>query len=298
MYEHQYYSNNEMLTTTATPGPLADKLRTEVPGIRKVASVSWNADKLLSVGEKNLKFQGHYTDNDFFDVFSFPFLEGSAAGALMQPGNIVLTDKTAEALFGDEKALGKTIRLEHTNDYTVTGVVKAAPLNSSLRFAFLLPMQALKTEHPRLNSWDANAPRTYALLDKNADLSKVNAIAKDIVKRNSQGSTTELFLYPYSDVYLQGEFRDGKVLPGRMEYVRLFIIVAAFVLLIACINFMNLSTARAVHRSKEVGVRKAIGAGRFSLVSQFLGESFALVLISSVLSVLLVWLLMPAFERW
>lgn len=297
VYEHQYYSNNEMLTTTATPGPLAEKLRTEVPGVSKVASVSWNADKLLSVGDKHLKFQGHYAENDLFSIFSFPFLEGTAATALTQPGSVVLTDKTAEALFGSEKALGKTVRLEHAQDYTVTGVVQEPPLNSSLKFAFLLPMQELKVEHPWLHQWNSNAPRTYVLLSEQADPAKATASAKDIVKRNAQGSTTELFFYPYADIYLQGEFKDGQLQSGRLEYVRLFIIVAVFVLLIACINFMNLSTARAVHRSKEVGVRKAIGAGRFSLVSQFLGESFVLVMISSVLSVLLVWLLMPAFER-
>ncbi len=297
VYEHQYYSNNEMLTTTATPGPLAEKLRTEVPGIAQVASISWNAEKLLSVGEKNLKFQGHYVENPFFNIFSFPFVEGSAAGALTRPGHIVLTDVTAQALFGDGKALGKTVRIENTKDYTVAGVVKSPGDASTVKFAFLLPMQELKTEHPWLSSWDANAPRTYVLLSEQADLSKVNAAAKDIVKRNAKGSTTELFLYPFSDIYLKGSFKDGKELAGRMEYVRLFIIVAVFVLLIACINFMNLSTARAVQRSKEVGVRKSIGAGRFSLVSQFLGESFALVFISSLLSVLLVWLLMPVFEK-
>ncbi len=297
IYEHQYYSHNEMLTTTATPGPLVDKLKTEVPGIRDVASVSWSADKLLSSGDKNLKFQGHYIDNSFFNIFTFPFLEGTAATALVQPGNIVLTDKSAEALFGDEKALGKTIRLENKQDYTVSGVVKAPPSGSSLMFNFLLPMQELKAENKWLESWTANAPRTYVLLDAQADPAKVNVSAKDIIKRNVEGSSTEVFLYPYSDVYLKGQFKDGVLQPGRMEYVRLFIIVAAFVLLIACINFMNLSTARAVQRSKEVGVRKSIGAGRFSLISQFLGESFALVFISSILSVGLVWLLMPVFEK-
>lgn len=297
VYEHQYYSNNEMLTTTATPGPLAEKLRTEVPGIREVASISWSSEKLFTVGDKHLKFQGHYADNAFFNIFTFPFLAGNAAGALVQPGNVVLTDKTAVALFGEGEALGKTVRLENAKDYTVTGVVKAPDESSTIKFAFLLPMQELKTEHPWLSSWSANAPRTFVLLDEQADLAKVNASAKDIVKRNAQGSTTELFMYPFADVYLKGQFKDGKLLEGRMEYVRLFIIVAVFVLLIACINFMNLSTARAVQRSKEVGVRKSIGAGRFSLVSQFLGESYALVFISAVLSVILVWVLLPAFEK-
>ncbi|MGE7777939.1 ABC transporter permease [Chitinophaga sp. NPDC101104] len=296
VYEHQYYSHGDMLTTTATPGPLLNKLKTEVPGVRTAASVSWNVEKLISVGERNLKFAGHNVDNEFFSIFSFPFQEGNPARALTQPGSVVLTDKTAETLFGGEKALGKIVRIDNAKDYTVTGVVKAPPENSSLKFAFLLPMQELKAENPWLESWGNNAPRTYVLLDDKADINKVNASAKDIIKRNAEGSSTEVFLYPYSDIYLKGSFKDGKLLPGRMEYVRLFIIVAVFVLLIACINFMNLSTARAVQRSKEVGVRKSIGAGRFSLVSQFLGESFALVMIASVLSVLLVWLLMPAFE--
>jgi predicted permease len=297
VYEHQYYSHDEILTVTATPGPLADALKAETPGILKAGHLSWLNEKLFSVGEKNLKFEGQYANNDVFSIFSFPFIEGDPATALKRPNDIVLTEKVARSLFGDAKAVGRIIRLDGKEDYMVCGVIKDLPANSSFTFAWLLPFERVVEENQWLKNWDSNAPRTYVLLDPKADFRQVNARAKGVIQRNLKDSKTEVFLYPFSDIYLKGQFDKGKLAGGRIEYVRLFIIVAIFVLLIACINFMNLSTARAIQRSKEVGVRKSIGAGRPALISQFLGESFALVFIASALSVLLVWILMPSFEK-
>jgi len=297
VYEHQYYSNNEILTVTATPGPLADQLKEEIPGIQKAGAFSWMTEKLLAVGEKGYKSKGQYANNDVFQVFTFPFIEGDPGKTLLGPNDIILSEKMALNLFGDNKVVGKTVRLDNKEDYMVAGVMKDLPENSSFKFEWLLPMERIVQENPWLKKWGGNAPRTYVLVDPKADIDKVNAKVKGIIQRNAKESQAEVFLYPYKDTYLEGRFNKGKVDGGRIEYVRLFIIIAIFVLLIACINFMNLSTARAIQRSKEVGVRKSIGAGRGALISQFLGESFALVTIATILSLLLVWLLLPAFEK-
>ncbi len=297
VYENQYYSNNFILTVSATPGPLADQLKVEIPGIKKAAQVGWQTEKLMSTGDKGYKFKGLYANNDIFQLFTFPFIEGDPNKALLGPNDIVLTEKAAHTLFGDGKAMGNMVRLEGREDYMVAGVMKDLPRNSTYKFDWLLPFERLTQENPWLKEWGNNAPRTFVLVDPQADMNKVNAKVKGIIQRNKKESNTDVFLYPYKDTYLFGHFQNGKAAGGRIEYVRLFIIIAVFVLLIACINFMNLSTARAIQRSKEVGVRKSIGAGKGSLVSQFLGESFIMVLIASVFSLLLVWLLLPSFEN-
>nr|WP_159442314.1 ABC transporter permease [Chitinophaga niabensis] len=297
VYSHQYYSNNEILTVTATPGPMADQLKAEIPGIQKAAAFSWMTEKLLAVGEKGYKSKGQYANTDVFQVFTFPFIDGDPSKALLGPNSIVLSEKMALNLFGESKAVGKIVRLDSKEDYMVTGVMKDLPDNASFKFEWLLPMERIVQENPWLKKWGGNAPRTYVLVDPKADIGKVNAKVKGIIQRNAKESQAEVFLYPYKDTYLEGRFNKGKLDGGRIEYVRLFIIIAIFVLLIACINFMNLSTARAIQRSKEVGVRKSIGAGRGALISQFLGESFALVTIATALSLLLVWILLPSFEK-
>lgn len=298
VYEHQHYANQNVFTVTATPGPLADALKQEIPGIQKAAWFSWKSEKLFTIGDgQGVKFEGHYANNDAFSVFSFPFVEGNAAQALTRPNDIVITRKMAESLFGKEKAVGKSIRVDGKDEYMVSGVMENVPDNSTFKFDWLLPRERIIAENKWLEGWDANAPRTYVLLAPNVDIDQMNKKVKGIIGRHKEKSLTEVLLYPFKDTYLQGRFENGVATGGRIEYVRLFIIIAIFVLLIACINFMNLSTARAVQRSKEVGVRKSIGAGRGSLISQFLGESFALVLIATSLSVLAVWLLLPAFEK-
>lgn len=298
VYEHQFYANNRIFTVTATPGPLADQLKAEIPGIVKAGAFSGGAhEKLLEADHKNIKVEGQYANNDALQVFSFPFIAGNPATALRKPNDIILTEKLARSLFGDAKAVGQIVRLDNKMDYEVSGVIKDHPLNSMFKFEWLLPMERLVEENQWLKQWDANSPRTYVLIDPRADRQQLNARVKGIIQRNLKDSKTEVFLYPFKDTYLQGQFSEGKLSGGRIEYVRLFIIVAIFVLLIACINFMNLSTARAIQRSKEVGVRKSIGAGKTSLVAQFLGESFAMVFAATVLSLLLVWILLPAFEK-
>ncbi|RPE13821.1 ABC transporter permease [Chitinophaga lutea] len=297
VYEHQYYANRDVFTVTATPGPLADQLKAETPGILKAGVLSWISDKLLNVREKNVKMAGQYANNDLLHVFSFPFLEGDPAKALKSPNEIVITEKLAHSLFGEARAVGQIVRLDNKMDYEVSGVIKDHPLNSMFKFEWLLPMERLVDENEWLKQWDANAPRTYVLADPKADIDKLNAKVKGIIQRNLKDSKTEVFLYPFQDTYLKGRFEDGHETGGRVEYVRLFIVVAIFVLLIACINFMNLSTARAIQRSKEVGVRKSIGADKSSLIGQFMGESFALVFAATALALLLVWVLTPAFER-
>jgi putative ABC transport system permease protein len=294
--ENQFYSGGNIFTTGATPGPLAPKLGADIPGIRKAARFSWRMEKVFTAGEKKFREEGFYADNEALDIFSFPLLAGQAAGAL-KPGSIVINRKLAEKYFGSIAAApGKTIRLDNEKDYLVTAVIENIPVNSSLQFDYLLPMEDLIARFDWLKGWGSNSLNCYVLLDEKADPETVGRNIKNIVKQQQKESTTELFLYPLSKMHLYGSFSNGKPDGGGITYVRLFMIIAAFVLLIACINFMNLSTARAVIRSKEVGIRKSIGASKRSLLVQFIGESFLLSAIAIVLAVVIVRLLLSPFE--
>ena len=210
---------------------------------------------------------------------------------------IVLTRSIAEALFGSTReAMGKTLELDHEDPFLVTGVLEDIPATSSLQFEFLLSWELYKKENEWVNTWGNNGPTTIALLREDADPSFVNEKIADFIKKRNDESNVTLFLKSYTERYLYGRYENGKEAGGRIEYVRLFSIIALFILAIACINFMNLSTARASRRSKEVGVKKAVGAEKQYLIRQFLGESTLISLLSLFLAILLVITFLPQFN--
>ena len=295
--KNDHYSDGQLETNPGTPGPLSEVLEEEVPEIENITRVTYNWEKLFTVEEKNFKEQGYYADSTFFEIFSFPLIAGDQKTALNDVSSIAISESLAQKYFGSVgHAMGKTIRLDHQEDYRVSGIFEDTPKNSTLQFDFILPFQVFWKTNKHIQSWGNNFIRTYVQLHPDASSEKVSAKIKDFVNQKYQGADTELFLYPFERLYLTN-FEGGKPSGGRIVMIRLFAIIAVFILLIACINFMNLATARSSQRAKEVGIRKVVGAGRTSLIRQFMSESVLTTFLSMVVALLLVELILPAFNQ-
>ncbi len=238
-------------------------------------------------------------DTGFLQMFSFPLLKGNAQTALNNGTSIVLTEKLAERIFGGEEAMGKVIKVDNKDYFTVTGILKDLPENTRFKFEYLLPWQYLIQRNEDDSVWGNNSTRTYVLLKENASLASANAKMKGLKPRydKNEDPKWEMFLYPIDRWRLYSSFKNGHEDGGLIDFVKMFGIIAAFILLIACINFMNLSTARSEKRAKEVGIRKVVGAQKRSLVGQFIGESILLAFIAGVLALILVQLALPAFGK-
>src|SRR5690606_30178050 len=219
--------------------------------------------------------------------------------ALNEPNNIVLSENGAKRLFGDEPALGKTLRVNNNETYTVSGVVEDFPKNSSFRFNWLIPFKKYESGQDWLKTWGNNGIMTLVQLEPNANVDQVNKQLRNFVKDKTDGQVTfsRNFLYPMSRWNMYNSFdKDGNEQEGRIKYVRLFSIIAWVVLLIACINFMNLATARSGKRAKEVGMRKVVGALRKSLIGQFLGESIIYAFLSALLAIIFIYIFIGPFN--
>ncbi|AKD56602.1 ABC transporter permease [Spirosoma radiotolerans] len=295
--ENQQWTGNDISTTSATPGPMASALTAEIPEVERSVKITWQEEHLLTVGDKAYKEKGRYSSPDLFQIFSFPLVHGESKTALTGPTAIVISEKVAQKLFGRTDVLGRMVRVDNKEDHQVTGVVRDIPATSSLKFDFVLPEAPYEKENKWLEKWENNGIRTYALLHQNADVKTVNAKILNMVRQHDKNVTTiTTFLFPYEKAYLQSKFTNGQPDGGRIEYVRLFTIVAIFLLIIACINFMNLATARSAKRAKEVGIRKVVGAERSYLVGQFVGEAMLTALFSLLIAIVLVPILLSPFN--
>lgn len=259
-----------------TPKILATTLKADYPEVEDAVRYN-NVTFLLTQGEKHLNIQGAFADSGFLHVFDFPLKEGSVQNSLSSSYNIVLTEKLAKKFFGNESALGKTIRIDSNNNCIVTAVLKDLPANTQFDFEYLLPWSYMSKIGWDDSSWVNNSVFTYVLLKPGATEAafdeKIKNITINHTKSSVSPSTTEVFTQPLSRAYLYSKSDNGKLVGGSVKAVRLFLLIAAFILLIACINFMNLSTARSEKRAKEVGIRKVMGAQRGKLILQFIGES-------------------------
>jgi ABC-type antimicrobial peptide transport system permease subunit len=281
-----------------TPKPLAAAMKRDFPEVEHAVRVNWPSRLLFTVGEKKFMESGNAVDSIFLQVFSFPMLQGNPATALNDPYSIVLTESFAKTLFGTADVMRKVIRIDNKDNYTVTGILKDLPNNTRFTFKYLLPWAQVRRQGYDESNWGNNSTRTYVLLRSNARLASMVPKMKIIKTRyDSSEKHWEMFLYPVSKWRLYSSFKGGQQEGGRIEFVRLFGIVAAFILLIACINFMNLSTARSEKRAKEVGIRKVVGAPRSKLISQFIGESVLLSFLAAILAIGVVLLSLPGFNR-
>jgi putative ABC transport system permease protein len=295
--EHQMYADGNIFTTSATPGLLAPALVEEVPEIEYAATYSWNIQYLFTNGDNSLKESGIYARPDILNILTFEVLAGNREHWLTEPNTVVISDELSKKLFGIEDALDQSVLIDGTRLYKIIGVYKPFQNNSTLRFDFILPFREFESQNTWVNSWANNGPRTLAKLRTDADPAQVNEKIINFVKERNEGSVVDLFLYPYADVYLYGRFENGRVVGGRIEYVRLFSVIAVFVLLIACVNFMNLSTARSTLRAREVGIRKSIGAGKGSLIGRYIGESLVISFCALIVSLILVEICLPTFNN-
>jgi len=303
VYERQYY-DGKVEASYPTQGLLAEELKRVIPEVQYASSLEHASPpgtlNTFEAGDKINKMEGFFAGADFFSMFSYPLLQGKPGTALNTQEGIAISRKMAEQFFGSpEKAIGKAIRYENKEELLVTAVFENLPANSSQQFDFLRSWIAYVKENEWVHNWGNTSPVTLVQLRSDADHVKVEAKIKDFIYRyqpKDKAFLMELALQPYPEKYLHSTFKNGKIDGGRIEYVRLFTIVAIFILLIACINFMNLATARSVKRAKEVGVRKVIGASRSILIKQFIGEAILLTFLSTIIAVCIAAVSLPAFN--
>lgn len=288
-----------ILTAQSTSGSLAETLKSEMPEVEYAISSKLFA-ATLSAGNNDFKSKGRYAGKDIFNMFSYGLEQGDANQVLNDKNAIVISEKLAQNLFHTtQNIIGKSVEFEHEKQFVVSGIFKGTPSNSSEQFDFVVSFEQYKDKYPNSIKWGNSGPDAFVLLKSGADVDQFNKKIANLVKVKSNGEVTHRtpFVRPYSSGYLHGKYENGLTAGGRIEYVRLFSIIAVFILLIACINFMNLSTAKASGRMKEIGIKKAIGAYRETLIYQYLGESMLMTFLSLFLSVLIVLLFLPQFNE-
>ncbi|WP_080054701.1 ABC transporter permease [Spirosoma aerolatum] len=287
----------DTVTNTVTPGPLQEAIANDIPEIAAVTKLNYGPELLIKVGEKTAKEKGHYATEDFFGVFDLPALNGNPKAALHQTNQIVITRKIAEKFFPNGQAVGKTLQLDNDKFYVVGAVIDNLPANSTLQFDWLVNWKV--QEQDWMKKWGNNSFYTYVRLKPHTTAAQAQAALSNIYPRfaGKNFETARPTLQPITDLHLYGDYKNGKSVGGRIGYVAVFSVVALFILLIACINFMNLATARSATRAKEVGVRKVVGAMRSSLIGQFLSESILTSLLAALLAIGLVWCALPTFNE-
>jgi len=279
-----------------TPKIMAKTLKQDYSQIEEVTHTT-GGNFLFTVGEKRLNIDGMFTDQGFLNIFSFPLVSGNQSTALKNNNSIVITEKLSKKLFGNDNAMGKVIKIDSNAYFTVTGVMKDLPNNTLFNFEYLIPWTYLKKIGGDDPNWGNNSCQTWALVKPNVTEEAVNKSIVNITRTHSNVKDIDVFLHPARKWRLYSNFdQKGHVSGGRIAIVKTFSIIAAFILLIACINFMNLSTARSEKRAREVGIRKVVGALRGSLISQFLGESILVAFISGAFALLIVQLSMSGFN--
>jgi putative ABC transport system permease protein len=290
-----------VFTQMAIPLPLWEEFKTNEPGIEYVAPTNWGWSVLLTVGEKKLQKNTYFVGEDFLKMFSFELAQGAKENQLHDPSTLVITESTARDIFGAEDPIGKIVRISNSIDLTVSGVLKDPPGNSSFKFSCLIPFQVYITTDAgvkrSLTNWNNNSYNLYVQFQKDADPQEIENRVRDIIKKRSAEKTDfEVTFLPMERWHLFDEFENGKSVSGDIVYVRVFSIVAIFILVIACINFTNLATAQSQHRAKEVGIRKSIGSARKNLITQFLMETVLMAAIAFALAIAVVELALPFYN--
>ena len=293
------FLNSGVFTHGSTPGVMAPAIQAEIPGIANTCRTSENDTRLLfSIDNKPVFASGKYVESSLFSMFTLPFVQGNTKTAFTQLYSMVITEKIVKKFFGNEKdVIGKTVRVDNKQNYVITGVLKDIPENSSMRFEWVAPFQIWYQQSPWAYEWGNNCLSTYVELKPGASLDAINKQLYNFVQKRSPPSTGHVFLFGMNNWHLYGDFENGKPTgSGQIVYVRLFSMIAWIILFIACINFMNLATARSEKRAREVGVRKVMGAGRRKLVAQFLGEALFMASLSAIVAVVIMAASLGAFN--
>ncbi|MBX2942222.1 MAG: ABC transporter permease [Cyclobacteriaceae bacterium] len=298
------YFDGKINSWISVPQPLKNALQEEISDIKNATISEWGGTHLLTVGDMKLNKRGYFVSSEFLEMFEFPLLKGSAETVLDEPYSIVLTESAAKNLFGDEDPINKIIRLDSDADVKVTGVMKDIPTNSSFEFDYLVPFSLMLATQEWAknaeNNWGNSSFQVFVELPEGTSKAQVDQKIKSILMEKGDDDDDsfkkELFLHPMKDWRLRSTFENGVATGGMIDYVNLFSIIAVFILIIACINFMNLATARSEKRAREVGIRKSVGSKRQELIFQFLGESLLIAFISFVLALILVEGTLPFYN--
>ncbi len=282
-----------------TSGLLAETLAEEIPEVEYAVATRLREEGItLSIDDRYTQASALFASEDFFQAFSFDLTQGNRDQVLVDKNAIVISEALAMNLFNTtENVIGKTVNFQGDQPFRVAGVVADVPANSSLQFDFVLSFENFKEIEPNVLDWNFNTTKVYAVLAETANPDAFERKIADFLQRRRENSTNTLLTRPFSDGYLYGNYENGQQIRGRIEYVRLFSIIAIFIFLIACINFMNLATAKASRRLKEIGVKKAIGAKRKTLIFQYLSESLLMALASLLMAILLIGLFLPEFNE-
>lgn len=289
-------SNGRINTFRGTPSLLGPYVTTNYTGAEEVVRIFYASNFLFHVGHKHLEAQGILADRGFLSAFTFPLVYGDPKTALDYPDDVVLTESFARKLFGTTDVLGQSLRIDSNANFRVTGVAKDLPSHSMVRFDYLLPYGYRKRIGWEVERWDDYYVETYVLLNPGTTLTNANQFFRNVLRANSSDATGEFFLYPFSKSYLYGDFENGRPVGGGIDFVKKMSWIGVFILLIACINYINLSTARAIRSAREVGIRKLIGASRLSLVTRYVSEAMFIAAFAAVIALGIAQLLIPSFS--
>ena len=281
-----------------TPGPLGPALQGEIPALKYVVREKEEGESLTRYEEKAIYQRSIYTEPDFFRMMTFPAVAGDPVATLRNGSAVVLTQSAARRLFGNQSPMGKTVLLNNLHPVKVGAVVRDVPENSSIQFDLVLPYSLFEKDNDWLRQWENRAVRTWVQLEPGANLEAVNRQMTALLLKNEPKKKAALFAYPIDRLYLYDNFKDGRPYWGKAYMFMVIGFIAFLTLLIACINFMNLSTAMAERRAREVGLRKVLGASRRVIIGQFLGEAVLLAMLALILSVGLTYLVLPRFAAF
>jgi putative ABC transport system permease protein len=282
-----------------TGNVIGPTLKENYPAVKAMSRFEWGGPKLIANGNKSFKKRGRFADADLLNVFDYTFISGDRKTALSAPNNVIITESTAKILFGTTDVLNKAVRFENKTDLKITGVIKDLPGNTSVYFDFLMPWSLYETQADWVKNpqWTNFSWTTVVRLDPSTDIEAFNKDIKGIMDKYHPGSRYYASVFPLSKLHLYDRFVNGKSIGGNIEQVRLFMGLAIGILLIACVNFMNMATAKSERRAKEVGIKKTIGATRGSLISQFLMESLVLTFCSAIMAIMIIELALPLFNN-
>lgn len=287
---------------TSVPLPTYEAFKTANSNIARMAVTDWGGEHLITVGENRLIKDGYWVSEEFLEMFEYPLLSGNAEQVLDEPPSIVITESTAKSLFGEEDPINKIIRLDNEYDLKVTGILKDVPGNSSFQFDFLMPWKFREQNNQwvrdNTTNWGNYSFQVFAELNDPKNHADVEKSVKMMLQEHGEVDTKpEYFLYPMERWRLFSNFDNGVETGGMNDYVQMFTIIAIFIIIIACINFMNLATARSERRAREVGVRKSVGSKRRELILQFIGESTFIAFIAFAIAILAAQLLLPSYNN-
>jgi len=293
-------ASGKITSTGGSPGDgIAMTIRSKIPEVDAITRIGGGDESLIANKQNVFKKKDLFADPEILKVFNYEFIAGDPTSALSMPNSVILTAQTAKLLFGTTDVLNKTVRYKNAKDLNVTGVIRDLPTNTSLRFDYLMPWSFFESINDYLKNpgWGNFNFLAMAKVNNPANIDLINSKVKKLFNENYTAQKNENFLFPLADKHLHGEFLNGKSIGGDIERIYLFTALAFGILLVACINFMNMATAKSERRAKEVGIKKTMGATRNSLVTQFLTEAMVLTTIAVLIAVAITESSLPLFNN-